>query len=371
MAGASAIAKLQWFGDALSDSPGLRSKTLKVVQYSAKLYVWANANGLVREKDPKTAVAPNLKSLAKILGTSRKVMNLGDCISDFFAMREAVRSAWAEPGNPDRVREAVAAVTDFICDLTTDLQLLASMSDSPDVSRSGAPARLLSDLAWAGPACESKSPHQAAAALVLKPCQRPRRQCPPPALPVRAPPRPATPAYPSPRRAAPPCSSPAVRAQSLPAWVERANDITWGLGATLAVISASGKLSDCVEARSKLEAAAAASEAAGAAAARRRRRSLEEDRSAVSPLHRRAVSALADDDHAPAHGARRRRPASGKGLEAARSAELWARVALARALCELVQSGPGVFGLDTPSELLYLVCGLANGALGVWAACAQ
>ncbi|KAA0156591.1 hypothetical protein FNF29_00702 [Cafeteria roenbergensis] len=290
MAGANAIAKLQWFGDALSDSPGLRSKTLKVVQYSAKLYVWANANGLVREKDPKTAVAPNLKSLAKILGTSRKVMNLGDCISDFFAMREAVRSAWAEPGNPDRVREAVAAVTDFICDLTTDLQLLASMSDSPD---------------------------------------------------------------------------------SLPAWVERANDITWGLGATLAVISASGKLSDCVEARSKLEAAAAASEAAGAAAARRRRRSLEEDRSAVSPLHRRAVSALADDDHAPAHGARRRRPASGKGLEAARSAELWARVALARALCELVQSGPGVFGLDTPSELLYLVCGLANGALGVWAACAQ
>lgn len=157
----------------------------------------------------------------------------------------------------------------------------------------------------------------------------------------------------------------------MPAWVERANDITWGLGATLSVISASGKLSDCVEARAKLEAAAVASEAAGTAATRRRRRCLDEDRSAVSPLHRRAVASLADEDDAPAHGTRRRRPAGGKGLEAARTAELWARVALARAMCELVQSGPGVFGLDTPSELLYLVCGLANGALGVWAACAQ
>lgn len=368
MAGASAIAKLQWFGDALSDKPGLRSKALKVVQYSAKLYVWANVNGLVREQDPKTAVAPNLKSLAKVLGTSRKVMNLGDCISDFFSMREAIRSAWAEPGNPDRVREAVAAVTDFVCDLTTDLQLLASMSNSPDVSSSGvccwptcgrAPA-------WLKPAPPAREAQTADDKLAPSPAGWNRYCLLPPPAPSS--PRAREPTSPPP---APADSQPASQSQSLPDWVERANDITWGLGASLSVISASGKLSDCVEARAKLEAAAAASEAAGAAAERRHRRSADEDRPAVSPLHRRAVAVLAEDDEAHARGGRRRRPPSGKSLEAARTSELWARVALARAVCELIQSGPGVFGIDTPSELLYLMCGLTNGALGVWAACAQ
>jgi len=176
----SAIGQLQWFADALSSDAGMRSKSLKVVQYSAKLYVWAHANGLVAETKGDKTAQRSAKSLAKALSLSRKVMNLGDCISDFFEMRECVRSAWAEPGNPHRVRTAVASASDFVCDATTDWMLLASMTGRDAVSMASS-RRLLAAPWRRRVAVLGRSPGQIAAAHAWRAPRHPAT--PAPALP--------------------------------------------------------------------------------------------------------------------------------------------------------------------------------------------
>jgi len=149
--------------------------------------------------------------------------------------------------------------------------------------------------------------------------------------------------------------------------VERANDVSWGVSAVLAVIAAVRKLQASSSSRRAAEAKMDAARAAGRAAEERHARSSRES-SAVSPIHRRAVAQASLRPGAPGSGLTAADAPPTASVMAARRREALATAALARAACELVQAGPGTFGLDSPSELLYLLCGLTNGALGVWMA---
>ena len=157
----------------------------------------------------------------------------------------------------------------------------------------------------------------------------------------------------------------------MPEWVSRVNDVSWGVGSLLSVISAVRKLQSCQAARAAAESKMEASRAAGRAA---EDRIAKEAHSAggVSPMRRRAAA------QASSHAADAPSRGRGRGAEhgaptpavvECRHREALAGAAVIRAACELLQAGPGVFGLDTPSELLYLLAGLTNGALGVWMAC--
>lgn len=139
MSKTGSLHRLEWFGEMLSSSSGFRSKSLKVLQYASRLLVWWAENQKRSDVDSATISSPEpmlkgARTLGKAVGSARKIMNLGDCISDYFAMQAAIETAWADPGNATRVRNAVAAVSDFACDATTDWMLLASLTHTDDVS---------------------------------------------------------------------------------------------------------------------------------------------------------------------------------------------------------------------------------------------
>jgi hypothetical protein len=179
------------------------------------------------------------------------------------------------------------------------------------------------------------------------------------------------------------------RSQSVPRWVTRTNDISWAVSAAFGVVRAAHKVSEARAASDEARARAdAKSSIVEAAMARRRKHGRLADGSASSSQHllRIATAQAATLRHRSSAGTQAGAgdPASESGstgagmgrrtasiLRAAQWKETLAWVALTRAMCEMVQAGPGAFQLDPPSEFLYLACGLLNGSLGVWASCAE